>query len=1243
MSRLLLAALALLLVCARSVAAKPVEMRKEEPKAGQVREASPREEETRQRPSRREVRQGKDRRPYLMLQRGSYGAIFAVAFSPDGKQVLTGSADRTAILWDTATGKVIRQFVGHTDEVWSVAFSPDGKRVIAGCFDDTAFLWDVATGERIRQFKCDDRDIVRFVVFSPDGKYVVARTLNKSIALLWDVATGKEIRRWSARNGDPEAINYTGPANSVAFSPDGRHVLTGHDDKIARLWDVATGKEVRRFTGHKHGAVLSVAFSRDGKQVLTGSEDQTACLWDTATGKVIRQLTGHMSFVTSVGFSPDSKVVLTLGDDKTARLWDVATGKEVRRFTGHKDGVVSAAFSRDGKQVLTGGNDDIARLWDAATGKEIRRFNGDSRWIFSAAFSPDGMRMLTVSNDRYVLWDLVTGKALRFTRHTDKQLSVAFAPDGMQMLTGSFDGTARLWNLVTGKGNRIFHGGHSCPVRTVAISPDGKHVLTGSLETGAEEQTALLWDVATGKQIGKLKGHESDVWSAAFSPDGKQTLTGALDDTARLWDIATGKEIRRFTGHTNSVLSVAFSADGKQVLTASTDHTARLWDTATGKEIRQFTGHTGELFCAVYSPNGKQVLTASSDRTARLWDTASGKEIRIFNGHKNQVQAAAFSPDSKYVCTCSADWTTRLWEAATGKEMVQLLIFTDDSWAVVDPEGRYDASNGGDIEGLHWVVGNEPIALSQLKARYYEPGLLAKKLGFNKEPLRRVDAFVDPKLYPDLQLAEPTKDHLRLGITLTNRGGGIGRVVVLINGKELSADARAPKADANAAKLELEVNLANDPRLVPGQENVIEVHAYNAEGYLRSRGMRRVFTPPGKADPAPPELWLVVAGVSDYRGGVLNLRYAAKDADDFAEAARIAGERLFGADKLHLCVLTTTQKEAQNQPSRANLAAALQQAQKAKSGDVLVVYLAGHGVNYGGQDGDFYYLCCDAADANLADGEVRKQVALSSNELTELLKLNPAQKQVLVLDTCASGKLIEKLTEKRDVPSSQVRALELVKDRTGMYILAGCASDAVSYEATRFAQGVLTYSLLLGMRGAALKEDRVEVGRLFEFAADKVPELARDIGGIQKPVIASPKGGQPFPIGRLTAEDQARIPLQAVRPLVLRCSLQDEVKVRDHLGLSKRVNERLRQASAAGRSAKLVFVEVEDFPDAYVLAGRYRVAGDAVTVTLSLFRGEAEDARIKVEGSKTDLDGLAGKIVRAAEQRLEDKQGGSKE
>src|SRR5262249_33085722 len=160
--------------------------------------------------------------------------------------------------------------------------------------------------------------------------------------------------------------------------------------------------------------------------------------------------------------------------------------------------------------------------------------------------------------------------------------------------------------------------------------------------------------------------------------------------------------------------------------------------------------------------------------------------------------------------------------------------------------------------------------------------------------------------------------------------------------------------------------------------------------------------------------------------------------------------------------------------------------------DVVVVYLAGHGVIHVDQDrDDWHYLTADAQSAVLADAAVRQQVSLSGRELTDLLRASPAQKQVLILDTCHSGSVVEKFTAQRAVPGSQARALQRVKDRTGMHVLAGCAADAVSYEATRYGQGLLTYSLLLGMRGAKLREgEYVDVVDLFNFASDKVPELA---------------------------------------------------------------------------------------------------------------------------------------------------------
>ena len=1151
--------------------------------------------------------------PRLVAQVGHGSHLNAIAFSPDGRMVLTGADDDMAILWEVATGKEIRRFELHSDDVTSVSFSPDGRAALTGSHDRTARMWDVATGNELRRFEGHSSYVVS-VVFSPDGRTVLTGSWD-STARLWEVSSGKELRRFEG---------HTDFVTSVCFSTDGRTVLTGGYDRTARLWDVVSGKQLRGFEGHE-SEVDSVAFSGDGRSILTGSRDNTARLWDAATGKELLILNENSRYVS---LSPDGRTALT-GGNQSVQLWDVGTGNLLRRFRGHSSYVTAVAFSPDGKTVLTGSHDHTARLWDLTTAEEVRRFQGQSVKVPSVSLSPDGRAALTAGSDGSArLWDLATGKAIRrFEGHSDVILSIKFSRDGQNALTGSGDKTARLWDVVTGKEVRRFEG-HSGWINAVAFSPDSQFILTGSWD-----KTARLWHVATGGEMCRFEKHSGVINSVAFSPDGRKALTGSSDGTARLWDVALGHESRRLEDPIsiqNMVDTVTLSPDGRTALTGGSDGTVRLWDVVTGKEVRRFEGHSDRVIAASISPDGRTALTGSFDKTARLWDVATGQELRRLGGHCGPICSVSFSDDGRSAITGSTDATARLWDVPTGQEHCSLICFKNGSWAVTDSEGRFDASDPDTIGGLHWVVGNESIDLAQLKDRYYEPGLLAKVMGFNKEPLRNVETFADPKLHPSVKLAAPTKDNPSLGITLTNRGGGIGRVVVKVNGKELIADARGPQPDAEAAQLALSIDLKNNPLVVPGKSNKIEVFAYNAEGYLSSRGADVDYIAPGIDDVDPPHLWAIVAGISDYRGDKIDLKFAAKDAEDFAAALSVGGKGLFGADRIHLTLLSTMQKEASSQPTRANLLGAFDAAKHAKPTDVLVIYLAGHGVNHGGQDGDFYYLTSDAQAADLTDPAIRAEATLSSAELTELVKLIPAsERQVLILDTCAAGRFVDKLTEKRDIPGSQVRALERVKSRTGIHVLAGCAADSVSYEASRYGQGLLTYSLLLGMRGAALRENEyVDVVSWFGYAADRVPELASDIGGIQRPVISSPKGSS-FDIGRVTSEDRASIPLQTVRPLVLRSNFQNDDTFDDDLMLAVHVDAALRDAESRGGESSLVYVDAASLPDAYRIAGRYRRAGGKVTVEVRLLGGE-KPIQFSVTDAEANLEELAKKIAEEA-------------
>jgi WD40 repeat protein len=542
--------------------------------------------------------------------------ILSVSFSPDGKNILTGSQDSTARLWDL-NGNLLQVFKGHNGFVFSAVFSPDSKSILTGSMDNTARLWDVH-GKVLKEFKGHENGISS-VAFSPDGKRVLTGSYDKT-ARLWDLEG----------NLDKVYSGHEDMITSIAFSSDGQKILTGSFDKTARIWDL-DGNELQKFVGHE-SKITSVAFSPDCKLILTGSSDKTARIWNLQ-GQCLQIFEGHASNIASAAFSPDGKCILTGSSDKEIRLWDLK-GNTIQIFKGHKSNITSVAFSPDGKGIVTGSFDGTARLW-SLQGNIIQLFIGHERGIASVAFSPDGKSVLTGSWDITArLWNL-NGVELQIFKGDESGItSVSISPDGKNILTGSEDNLVRLYDH-QGKILQIFKG-HKDAIRSIAFSPDGKYFLTGS-----NDNTAKLWDL-NGNELHQFEGHENPVLSVAFSPDGKSILTGSADKTARLWSLS-GSILTTLTGHEGNITSVAFSPDGKALLTGATDNTARLWD-LKGNVLLVLKGHEDAINSAAFSPDGKSILTGSSDKTARIWDL-NGTLLQIFKGHENIIYSVAFSPD----------------------------------------------------------------------------------------------------------------------------------------------------------------------------------------------------------------------------------------------------------------------------------------------------------------------------------------------------------------------------------------------------------------------------------------------------------------------------------------------------------------------------------------------------------------------------------------------------------------------
>ncbi|HJZ54589.1 MAG TPA: WD40 repeat domain-containing protein, partial [Gemmataceae bacterium] len=495
--------------------------------------------------------------------------------------------------------------------------------------------------------------VVYAVAFSPDSKLVVGGGhdgYNSKdgvyFARLWDVATGKELRHFPCGKGSVRAL---------AFAPDGATAAGGGDDARLRIWDVATGKEQRVFPPDGY-RIRSVAFAPDGRTVAAAGD--SIRLYDPATGKEQAKIERR---AIKLHFSPDSATLIGAVSGTIYR-WDAATGRTIRPAEGGDSVVDQIEVTADGKRIVTRGQDGDAHVWDARTGEHLRRVN--VTWQRGMGLSPDGKFLVWPVEDESVKYkDPAQPNAI----HTGNRL--------------------RLYDLAEGKLIDRFPGFEG-DAHNLDFTPDGKTLVTVDLNNGV----VRLWDVATGKEqrsfsvSGEVKGRPYYVWRARLSPDGKtlavnyqraDNTTALLGPYAvRLWDMTTGKELHHLVGHWYYVEAMAFSPDSRYLVTGSKplEEFAQeqlrqpvdqvfVWDVVTGKQVARLPiGGTA----AAFSPDGRTLAVAQPDNTIQLWDVATWKPRGEFRGHRDRITSMAFTPDGRLL-TGSVDTTVLAWDVRAAK------------------------------------------------------------------------------------------------------------------------------------------------------------------------------------------------------------------------------------------------------------------------------------------------------------------------------------------------------------------------------------------------------------------------------------------------------------------------------------------------------------------------------------------------------------------------------------------------
>ena len=1182
-------------------------------------------------------------KPQLMPPMSHATYVRALAVSPDGAYVLSaaGYLDNTVLLW-SASGKLLKILEGHENDLYDAEISGDGKHMLTletGSW--TLHLWDNQGKElkKIEGFGITD------ACFSADHQFIYAGT-----------ASG-DIRIYDLSGTFHQAITAGDQViNQVVCSKE--YVGSSDEAGIIRVFDKA-GKLLKTLDGHGQQSIEGLAFSPNGQQLLSGAHDKMVLLWDWQNEKILKKLGPQQSQVRSVAFSPDGKYLASAGpDEEQLYLWD-SQGNLLKKF--QTDRINELVFTPDSQGLLVAPTNKAALLYDLQ-GQMVRSYSNDASSVTSVGFSPfspDSLFILTGGEGIHIrLWDAVSGEAEALEGQNDFNTPATFNPQDPSLLIAQTGDSISSYNLYEGSYTKAGKGeyiGHTA----LAYNSDGDRFLLSNFSGGINLVTKSdqEWEVRD------LQLDSNKVTSLNFSPDGQHFLVATNRDwvphnnkyigegreqpysgkgfPAELRRVEDFQLVRKFG---SSADQAVFSPDGKYVATNEA-YSFAIYNAQTGSQVLLMPKSGDDVFplvtCLAFSSNSQRLFVGYSSNVIQEFNLI-GQLLREYKGHRSTIRTLAISPNGKFLLSGSSDNSAKIWNTQTGAELATLMAIGTEDWMVATPDGLFDASPGA-MDSLYFVVGLEIVAIDQLKERYYEPGLLAKVLGFGEGPLRKVVDLDGQNLalYPELE-AKLLDDVIT--VTLNKRSGGIGRVSLRLDDMEIAPDVNPGRQSSFTIKLS---NYAD--YFVNGESNPLALVCYNAEGWLSSPEYAIAYVPGGKGKDKPVAttalndqtdqalvntLYALVVGTSDYKGTTLDLKFPDNDATAYRDMLQLAGKDLFGT-RMQIKLLTTA-KGGVRPTKTAIRAALLEFAAKAEPKDVLLVYFSGHGTTWpeNSPTSQFYYLSTDNESFDLNNASNR-QFAIAQDSIQAWIRGVKARKRILILDACNSGEVVKQLDEGgkgSTLSTDQRRALERMKDRAGLFVLASSSADKLSYEDPRFGHGLLTYSLLNNMPKVAAQDKNsfIDVGKLFQEVREDVPKLASALSKTQEPKLI---GMEDFSIGILKAGTPVKLP--TAKKIIIRSDFSNKKRL-DPLKLKVEVNTQL-EAMLADPSLPFAYYPSDKAAGIhYFINGEYEVVGTTVKLTGYLYKSDQENEldTFAVEGPNTDIKALVEQLLVKVKEAL---------
>lgn len=1061
--------------------------------------------------------------------------------------------------------------LGHVDTITDLKYSPSGKFIASFSNDNTAKIWDINNGKMVGDLPY----IKNSKEYSFVSDSLILLRSNSNSASLYNLKNQKIVlninhsERTTFSENNYKEISQK--LNILKLDASKKMIIGFYENYVVQFNNIYEKTKIEIAT-EGSSEIIDAKINTSVKVFGILNKKDVLTLYDDSKNIVFKKKFNRLKDFQFIG--KDSLAILY---NNAIELWDYKNNIKLNSIKiAYK--IIDFQNINLCSNIYFINNENSLFELNLKTGSSIKLFDEENISINSIKFEPKLNKLVYITSNAIKVLDVTLKKNIITIPFNKEPKNLTINLESTSFC--AFENTKiELYNLENGNVNSVFKNLIS-PVLFASINPLKQQFYFVS--KNLRESTLSL---KNGKII-NINNQITTFLNTPYSYSIYEFLSlnnnsSNIDDTEKLIQLTYNNKTGLFDSNSPLAITRWQQIFGSR-LRLSQIRTPQGLTLSNNKRIR-VGSNQGRIGFQVLQPN----IGWSQFKTI-------GKHNTIINS-LDSFDAI----DDTFIISAAEDGSIIYWSLKYGKIMTYYLLDNDPKkWVHLHPSGLFDASPEA-MKLMYWTKGLEVIDFSQLKDRYWLPGLWGKVMKGEKLP--DVRKMSELKLQPEVDIKKITDNSVT--VHLTKRGGGYGKVTLFINGKEAIKDIRPSDMDYFKKEQTITISIKNHPYLLNG-ENKFTVKASSKDGFVQGRGAITIRSIKKKSLKKP-QYFAVIIGVGEYANSQLNLKYTVNDAEAISKAMQLGAENLFGKDRTHIYTITTKTNKL---PNKENIKEIFKEiSSKANAEDIITVYLSGHGITWGGDQGDFYFLTSDATAASnnaYNDPAIRMNNTISTNEFVDWLKEIPALKQVMIIDACASGKAVDNLIAQRNIEPSQIKAIDRMKDRIGMYIISGSTADAVSYEASKYGQGLLTYSILQAIKGAALKEGKfVDIFTIMDYARETVPILAKGIGGIQEPQLLIPKGGS-FDIGMLDNKDKEAIPLANPKTVFVRSTLVNAEEFEDNLGLSELLNNELSIASSKGVNSEIVYFDSAKFPNACKISGGYTISKNYISISLKIRCGK---------------------------------------